>query len=147
MPSSSIATFETVNTELAGGAGKEPDPLAPQFRDTQAFSRTDTPIAGPFDGAPLVQAAFEMSEEQPLAAAPMQLGDEWIVYRLENHVRVKREDLTDKDRQRIHDGLLNRKRHEVLTVYVQDLVREAEEAKAVFTDERVFTPGSLPESS
>lgn len=141
------ATFEAVNAELAGGAGKEPDALAPQFRDTQAFSRTDTPIAGPFDGSALVQAAFEMSEEQPLAAAPMQLGDEWIVYRLENHVRVKREDLTDKDKQRIHDGLLNRKRHEVLSVYVQDLVREAEEAKAVFTDERVLTPGSLPESS
>jgi len=140
-------SFEAVNTQLAGGPGKEPDALAPQFRDTQAFSRTDTPIAGPFDGSPLVQAAFEMSEEQPLAAAPMQLGDEWIVYRLENHVRVKREDLTEKDKQRIHDGLLNRKRHEVLTVYVQDLVREAEEAKAVFVDERIFTPGALPENS
>jgi hypothetical protein len=32
-------------------------------------------------------------------------------------------------------------------VYVQDLVREAEEAKAVFVDERVFSPGSLPENS
>jgi peptidyl-prolyl cis-trans isomerase D len=140
-------SFDAVNAKLAGGPGKEADALAPQFRDTSAFSRTDTPIAGPFDGTPLVQAAFEMSEEQPLPAAPMQLGDEWIVYRLENHVRVKREDLTDKDKQRIHDGLLNRKRHEVLTVYVQDLVREAEEAKAVFVDERVFTPGSLPENS
>jgi peptidyl-prolyl cis-trans isomerase D len=141
------ASFDTLNAQLAGGPGKEADPLAPQFRDTQSFSRTDTPIAGPFDGSPLVQAAFEMSEEQPLAAAPMQLGDEWVVYRLENHVRVKREDFTDKDKQRIHDGLLNRKRHEVLTVYVQDLVREAEEAKAVFVDERVFSPGSLPENS
>lgn len=141
------ASFDSLNAQLGGGAGKEPDPLAPQFRDTQAFSRTDTPIAGPFDGSPLVQAAFEMSEEQPLPAAPMQLGDEWVVYRLESHVRVKREDFTDKDKQRISDGLLNRKRHEVLTVYVQDLVREAEEAKAVFVDERVFSPDSLPENS
>ena len=140
-------TFDALNAKLAGGAGKDPDPLAPQFRDTQPFSRTDTPIAGPFDGSPLVQAAFEMSEEQPLAAAPMQLGDEWIVYRLENHVRVKREELTDKDKQRIHDGLLNRKRREVLTVYIRDLVREAEEAKAVFMDERVLTPEATPENS
>jgi peptidyl-prolyl cis-trans isomerase D len=141
------ASFETLNAKLAGGAGKEPDALAPQFRDTQAFSRTDTPIAGPFDGTPLVQAAFELTEEQPLAAAPMQLGDEWIVYRLENHVRVKREELTEKDKTRIHDGLLNRKRREVLTVYVRDLVREAEEAKAVFVDERVLTPEMTPENS
>ena len=141
------STPDALNTQLAGGAGKEPDALAPQFRDTQAFSRTDTPIAGPFDGMPLVQAAFEMKEDQPLPAAPMKLGEEWIVYRLENHVRVKREDMTDKDKQRIHDGLLNRKRQEVLVVYVQDLVREAEEAKALFVDERVFTPGGVPENS
>jgi hypothetical protein len=77
----------------------------------------------------------------------MKLGDEYVVYRLEQHVRVKREDLTDKDKQRIHDGLLNRKRREVLTVYVRDLVREAEEAKAVFVDERVLTPDSTPGNS
>jgi len=135
-------SFDAVNAKLAGGPGKEADPLAPQFRDTQSFSRTDTPIAGPFDGSPLVQAAFEMGEAKPLPDAPMKLGDEYVVYRLEQHVRVKREDLTDKDKQRIHDGLLNRKRHEVLTVYVRDLVREAEEAKAVFVDERVLKPDS-----
>ncbi|HKU45220.1 MAG TPA: peptidylprolyl isomerase, partial [Polyangiales bacterium] len=140
-------SFDAVNARLGGGAGKDPDPLAPQFRDTQPFSRTDTPIAGPFDGSPLVQAAFEMDETKPLPDAPIKLGDEYVVYRLEQHVRVKREDLTDKDKQRIHDGLLNRKRREVLTVYVRDLVREAEEAKAVFVDERVLTPESAPGNS
>jgi peptidyl-prolyl cis-trans isomerase D len=140
-------TVDALNTQLGAAAGKDPDPLAPQFRDTQAFSRTDTPIAGPFDGSPLVQAAFAMTEDKPLPDAPMQLGDEWIVYRLENHVRVKREELTDKDRQRIHDGLLNRKRTEALTVYVRDLVREAEEAKAVFVDERVLNPATESENS
>ncbi|HKP57111.1 MAG TPA: peptidylprolyl isomerase [Polyangiales bacterium] len=140
-------SFDAVNAKLAGGPGKEADPLAPQFRDTQAFSRTDTPIAGPFDGSPLVQAAFEMDEAKPLPEAPIKLGDEYVVYRLEQHVRVKRDDLTDKDKQRIHDGLLNRKRHEVLTVYVRDLVREAEEAKAVFVDERVLSPEANPGNS
>ena len=137
---------DSINELLAGGAGKDPDPLAPQFRDTQAFSRTDTPIAGPFDGSALVQAAFEMTEAKPLPDAPMRLGDEWVVYRLENHVRVKREELTDKDRQRIHEGLLARKRHEALTVYVRDLVREARDAKAVFVDERTFDPESAGNS-
>jgi peptidyl-prolyl cis-trans isomerase D len=137
---------ESINELLAGGAGKDPDPLAPQFRDTQAFSRTDTPIAGPFDGSALVQAAFEMTEAKPLPDAPMRLGDEWVVYRLENHVRVKREELTDKDQQRIHDGLLARKRHEALTVYVRDLVREARDAKAVFVDERTLQPESAGNS-
>jgi peptidyl-prolyl cis-trans isomerase D len=138
---------ELLNTQFGLAGGRDGDPLAPAFRNTQAFSRTDTPIAGPFDGSPLVQAAFEMTEDKPLPDAPMQLGDEWIVYRLENHVRVKREELTDKDRQRIHDGLLNRKRSEALTVYVRDLVREAQDAKAVFVDERVLKPVDGPENS
>jgi peptidyl-prolyl cis-trans isomerase D len=130
-----------------GGAEAEPDPLAPQFRDTQAFGRTDTPIAGPFDGSPLVRAAFEMNESKPLPNAPMKLGDEWIVYRQTARVVAKREDLTDKDVQRIQNGLLNQKRRDVLTDYVRNLVRKAEADKAVYVDETVLTAGANQENT
>jgi peptidyl-prolyl cis-trans isomerase D len=135
-------SVDTLNSELAGQApGKEAeaDPLAPQFRDTQAFGRTDTPIAGPFDGAPLVRAAFEMKEDKPLPDAPMQLGDEWVVYRLESRVNAKREDLNDKEEQRVRNGLLAQKRHEVLTALVRDLYRKAQDDKAVFVNPKVLS--------
>ncbi len=119
----------------AGAEAKEPDPLAPQFRDTRPFGRTDSPIAGPFDASPLVRVAFEMKEDKPLPESPMKLGDELVVYRLEQHLRAKREELTDKDTQRIRDGLLAQKRRDVLTDYVRNLLKKAQDEKAVVVDE------------
>lgn len=139
-----------LNAELAGKPKTEdasPDPLAPQFRDTHAFGRGDTPIAGPFDGSSLVRAAFEMTESKPLPDAPMKLGDEWVVYRLEARAIAKREELTDKEEQRIRTGLLNQKRRDVLNDYVRMLVRKAREDKAVFVDETVLTAGALQDNS
>ncbi len=137
---------DALNAELLGqahlapgsGDSAEPDPLAPQLRDTRPFSRTDAPIAGPFDGSPLVAAAFAMTEDKPLPTAPIQLGDEWVVYKLVEHVRLKPEDFADKDKQRIREGLLNQKRREVLTDYVRDLLKKAQAENAVFVDEAVL---------
>jgi len=129
---------EALNAALASGAKSKPeeaDPLAPQFRDTHAFGRTDTPIAGPFDGSPLVRAAFDLTEANPLPDAPIKLGEEWVVYKLQSKVVAKREDLTEKDAQRIQNGLLNQKRRDVLTDYVRNLVRKAQADKAVYVDE------------
>jgi peptidyl-prolyl cis-trans isomerase D len=146
--------IDALNTELsgqptaaAGSEAKEPDPLAPQFRDTRPFGRTDAPITGPFDGAPLVRAAFEMTEDKPLASAPMQLGDEFVVYRLEQHVRAKREEMTDKDSQRIRDGLLAQKRREVLADYVRKLTQKAQDDKAVFVDESALHVQTVDDNS
>jgi peptidyl-prolyl cis-trans isomerase D len=141
---------DELNGELAGkpkGDDSSPDPLAPQFRDTHAFGRTDTPIAGPFDGSTLVRSAFEMTEAKPLPDAPMKLGDEWVVYRLEARVVAKREDLTDKEEQRIRNGLLGQKRRDVLNDYVRTLVRKAQEDKAVFVDEKILTVGANQDNS
>jgi peptidyl-prolyl cis-trans isomerase D len=140
---------DEINGELAGkpASGAAPDPLAPQFRDTQAFGRTDTPIAGPFDGSALVRAAFDLSESKPLPDAPMKLGDEWVVYRLEARTVAKREDLTDKEQQRIRNGLLNQKRRDVLTDYVRNLVRKAQDDKAVFVDDSVLRAESTQDNS
>jgi peptidyl-prolyl cis-trans isomerase D len=144
---------DALNGEFAGSAANsgghdgEPDPLAPQFRDTQPFGRTDTPIAGPFDGSPLVRAAFELTEQKPLPDAPIQLGDEWVVYRLEARSQAKREDLTDKEEQRVRNGLLGQKRRDALTDYVRDLLRKAQDDKAVFVDEAAITAGPTQDNS
>ena len=140
--------IEEINAELAGkGKEGEPDPLAPQLRDTQPFGRTDTPIAGPFDGSTLVRAAFEMTESKKLPDAPMKLGDEWVVYRLENRVDAKQADLNEKEEQRIQNGLLSQKRRDVLTEYVRSLLRKAQDEKAVYVDETVLTAGANQENS
>jgi peptidyl-prolyl cis-trans isomerase D len=142
-------SFDEVNGELAhkSAAESEPDPLAPQFRDTRPFGRTDTPIAGPFDGSQLVRTAFEMDEKTPLPDTAMKLGDEWFVYRLESRELAKREDFTDKEVQRIQNGLANQKRRDVLTDYVHGLVLKAQADKAVYVDETVLAAGATQENS
>jgi peptidyl-prolyl cis-trans isomerase D len=129
----------------AGATPAEPDPLAPQLRDTRPFGRTDAPIAGPFDGSPLVRAAFEMTDDKPLADAPMQLGDEWVVYRLQERVRVERKDVAETDLARVREGLLAQKRRDAVTDYVRQLLKTASDDKAVFVDVGALRT-SLPES-
>ncbi|HET8936863.1 MAG TPA: peptidylprolyl isomerase [Polyangiales bacterium] len=140
---------DTINSELAAKSSSDGavDPLAPQLRDTQAFGRTDTPIAGPFDGSPLVRAAFEMTPDNKLPEAPMKLGDEYVVYRLEDKVVVKREDLTAKDDERLQNGLLNQKKRDVLVEYVRSLLKKAQDDKAVYVDDAVLVAGTNQENS
>lgn len=101
------------------------DPLAPQIRETQAFGRTDTAIYGPFDAQPLTQAAFRMSEENPLPDKPMKLGEEWIVYRLQSRTKAKRDAFTETEREEMYDKLMDAKRHDVLASFVHGLKKEA----------------------
>jgi peptidyl-prolyl cis-trans isomerase D len=127
------------------------DPLAPQVRETRAFGRTDTAIAGPFDSTPLVKAAYELTEQQPLPSAPMQLGDDWFVYRLESKVLANKAAFTAEEQARIENGLLRRKRTEMLKAYVRGLRDQAIASKDIFVDadlinnEKPLAPEPEPE--
>lgn len=124
----------------AGGedAAEEPpapaDPMAPQFRDTRPFGRSDTPIPGPFDSAPLVKAAFELTEDASLPGKPMKLGDSYFVFRLQSKSVAEQEKFTADERQRIEGGLLNGKRREVLVNYVHELVADARDKQQLVVD-------------
>ncbi|MBN1653253.1 MAG: peptidylprolyl isomerase [Deltaproteobacteria bacterium] len=152
-------TMETVEAEFAGRPAEqtvdadeseaeaeqdEQDPLAPQVRTTQAFSRTDTAIYGPFDASALTQAAFEMSQDKPLPDKPIQLGDEWVVYRLESRTGAKREEFTQAEREQVSGRLLDAKRMDVLASHVRRLKREAAEANQLSINEEIIA--SLGES-
>lgn len=112
----------------------EPDPLAPQVRETRPFGRTGTAIPGPFDSTPLVKAAYELSEEAPLGKQPMQLGDDWFVYRLQSRTAADEEGFTEAEQQRISEGLLQRKRAEALDVYVRGLRDAAMEHEEILVE-------------
>jgi peptidyl-prolyl cis-trans isomerase D len=138
------ATLETATAELNGVPvpveGAEPtetpelDPLAPQVRDTRPFGRTDTAIAGPFDSAPLVKAAYELTEDKPLGAAPMQLGGDYFVYRLQARNIAKPADFTDAERDRLTTALLRRRKADVLDAYVRSLRDKAVAAGKIHVD-------------
>ncbi len=136
----------------AGGAGQgdaasEPsDPLAPQVRETRPFGRTGTAIPGPFDSTPLVKAAYELTEEKPLPDAPMQLGDDWFVYQLDTRTVADRAAFTEDEQRRIAEGLLQRKRSEVLEAYVRGLRDAATAGKEIRVDATAADQSALPTS-
>jgi peptidyl-prolyl cis-trans isomerase D len=128
----------TLQDAVAAGGGGEAqanaDPLSPQVRETRPFGRTDTAIAGAFDSTPLVKAAYALTEQQPLGDAPMQLGDDWFVYRLESKTVADRAAFSAEDQERIESALLRKKRAEALKAYVHGLRDEAMASKDIYVD-------------
>ncbi|MDH5674360.1 MAG: peptidylprolyl isomerase [Myxococcales bacterium] len=144
----------TTDTEAgADGETEEPtaeapiDPLAPQVRETQPFGRTDTPIPGPFDSSPLVEAGYALSEDKPLATEPMQLGDDFFVYRLLEKKLAEEENFNDAEQARIRQGLLRRRQQDELKAYVRTLLERAQEAGAVLVDETLVSSADKPSDS
>jgi peptidyl-prolyl cis-trans isomerase D len=128
-------------------ATAEPDPLAPTFRETAPFGRTDTPIPGPFDASALVTVAFELTEEKPVPPEPMKLGDDWFVVRLEKRERAFREAFTDDEKARLREVLLERRRQDVFVEYVHALRRAAEEAGEIRPDPKLIASAAPPASA
>jgi len=112
-------------------AREERDPLAPRVQETRPFGRTEVPIAGPFDATPLVKSAFELSEEKPLPDQPIQLGEDWFVYRLNSRVEADRASFTDQAKSEIARVLLHVKRRDVLADYVVGLKKKARARNAL----------------
>jgi len=122
----------------------ELDTLAPQVRTAGPFPRSGQPITGSFDSSPLAQAAFdEVSPDQPLPEVPMELGGEYIVYRLEERTEAQRGGLTDEIRQRLEAELRDAKSQETLELFIARLRDEAREEGALRVDDSFRTgPGA-----
>ncbi|MDB4972400.1 MAG: Peptidyl-prolyl cis-trans isomerase SurA [Myxococcaceae bacterium] len=122
--------------ELDKRLGKEKEiggdrALAPVVKDTRPFGRGASPIPG-LEGNALVLAAFELTPESPLLAAPIKAGDSWVVARLTSREQAKREGFAGgADERRLHEALLRRKRGEVVDRYIVELRKKAEQGGSV----------------
>lgn len=135
-------------TPSGGSEPPERDALAPQVRESRRFGRTETPISGAFDAAPLTRAAFELTTDAPLPEAPMQLGDDWFVFRLKERTEATEEGFTEEVQRRLADELLSVKRIEALRSFVTELRRRAERRGAIRIDEAILRYGDeSPEDS
>jgi peptidyl-prolyl cis-trans isomerase D len=100
-------------------------PQAPVVREARPFGHGASPIAGA-DNGELVKAAFELSEEQPLPAAPAKVGDSYVVFKLVSRERASKEAFGGAEQERLSDALLRRKRAEMLDQYVYRLRQQAD---------------------
>ena len=120
---------ETLAKTLPGAVaeGETADPLAPQVKDTHAFGRDESPLAGPFDGSKLTAAAFELTMDTPLPEAPLQLGDEYVVFQLTERQEASKEAFTAEEQARLRGELLSNRRAMALGSHVRKLRKQAED--------------------
>lgn len=110
------------------GVAPEPperDTFAPQVRESRSFGRTETPVTGVTNGGELTRAAFELTLDERLPGAPLQLGDDWYVFRLKERTEATEENFTPEVQSSIREQLLAAKRAEVVRAYVQRLREQA----------------------
>lgn len=146
------ATLEAATAELNGlpppaegeSAPAPADPLAPHVQDTRPFGRTDTPIAGPFDSTPLVKAAYSLTEQAPLCSAPMPMGDDWFVYKLQARTVADQAGFTDKERERLENALRRRRQQDTLTEYIRGLREKAVAEGKVYVDPAIMPQEEKP---
>ncbi|MCS6799274.1 MAG: peptidylprolyl isomerase [Myxococcota bacterium] len=105
------------------------DPLAPHADRTVAFGRTDEPVPG--DDGTVVRVAFGLTEENPVAPEPVEVGGAWYALRLAARTHARREQFTPDERLRLAEQLRRRRTQEAMRLLVAELRREAEADGAI----------------
>jgi peptidyl-prolyl cis-trans isomerase D len=100
-------------------------PLSPLLREARPFGRGASPIAGA-DNGELVKAAFELSMEQPLPAAPVRVGESSVVFQLVAREKPVKQAFEGAEQERLSDALLRRKRDEALDQFIYRLRQQAD---------------------
>ncbi|MFW6085972.1 MAG: peptidylprolyl isomerase, partial [Myxococcota bacterium] len=139
--------LETLDVQLGGpkpddeSAEDDRDPNAPKVVEPQAFARGDNPLPAGTDAGPLVTAAFDRTEDDPLPDEPLKVGNDWFVFKVLEHTEAKREDFAGGTKQRLLRDLNERKAEQALRVYVQRLREEAEADDVIQLNEGVLSYG------
>jgi peptidyl-prolyl cis-trans isomerase D len=138
--------FEALDRELAGlrplKAGEsapedEKDPRegkdsAPRHESTGSFGRGDSPL-GP-SSAELTKIAFALTEADALAKAPIQIGSDYVVYRLKTRETATEEGFTAETKARINEELRLAKGDEAVRLYVANLRDRAKKENELVVD-------------
>lgn len=139
-------TFEALDRELAGlralKAGEsapedEKDPRegkdsAPRHESTGSFGRGDAPL-GP-SSAELTKIAFALTEADALSKAPIQIGRDFVVYRLKTRDTASQEGFTAETKARINEELRLAKGDEAVRLYVASLRDRAKKENELVVD-------------
>lgn len=120
---------------LAGGVTLAPatrtddDLGAPTLHDSEVFARNGFVVSDVEHGELLTSAAFELTQEHPLPAEPVQAGDDWFAMRFKDGSRTvaTREEFA-RQRQELlaSNSALAARQRDVLVQYLTRLRQEAE---------------------
>ena len=123
-------------------SNRPPLPDRPTVEQSRRVGRGGAPITG-VNSAALLSAMFDtLTLENPLPDKPLDEGDEFIVYRLEERERPVEEDFNNFARTAT---LRSEKEREAITVYLHQLRQRAESEGAITINPAVLEYGSEDE--
>jgi hypothetical protein len=133
--------------ETPEGAEEEPQrrALEPVIRETGFFNRSGIGVPGIGESSELMDTAFSLNDEHPVAEEVIQVRDDLFVVRLAEDGRQEptRDEFED-ERPAIESRLLRRKRQEALRIFALRLRRQAESDGEISRNEegvRLITRG------
>jgi peptidyl-prolyl cis-trans isomerase D len=139
-------TMEALGARLPGavaeGSAETADPLVPRVAETPLFGRSENPIRGAGDTTPVLELAFELTEEDPIAEAPVRVGSDWYVVRLTQRQRATEEGFDEATRERIAAQLLATKQEEAVADFTRILRARAEAEGDVHVLPRILSYGA-----
>jgi len=130
-----------------GQTAPERDPNQPSVETSSEFSPGQSPIAELSNGFAVSQAAFALTTEQPLPAAPIAAGDDVVVFRLESITHAQRAGLTPEVRSRLTSMLRGTKQEEAVEAFVRSLRSRAEREGRVHVSPEILRYGDEDSSS
>ncbi len=126
-------------------AAESVDPLAPRVAETPLFGRAENPMRGAADTSPIVDLAFELTEESPLPEAPVRVGSDYYVVRLVSRQRATEAAFDDATRERVRAELLATKQEEAVADFTRVLRERAEAEGDVRVLPRALSYGTATE--
>ncbi len=110
----------------------------PSVQDSSPFGPADDPIPGLSGSEQVRKAAFALSTQNPLASAPIQAGDEWVVIELKERTQKDVTSITASELKTLSARLLREKQQDALKQYVGGLRKQADKKQAISLGTRVF---------
>ena len=112
---------EAVQTKLAAEGKKTPEStLAPALEETGEFGRGDAPLVG-LPTSVLLDAVFAVAEGEVFPSEPVQVGREWVVFRIIDRQRPEEAAFTDDLRDSTREVLRTLKKKETVDLYIRKL--------------------------
>lgn len=120
--------------------GERPElPGRPAVESSRKITRSGVPITG-VTSAPLISSIFDtLTLESPLPDEVLDVGPEFLVYRLTERERPQEAEFEGSARERISDGLMRSKREEAFVVYLHRLRQRAEQDGAIVINQAVLS--------
>lgn len=104
----------------------EPPTAALRVRRSDPFGADGVPFRTAADLDPLLKSCFSLSEQSPLPDKPVQVGNEFVVFRLVSRDRAAIDDLSSATRQRLLKTAREAEERRVVGALSQRLVARAE---------------------